>query len=141
MAMELELIPAGTRMTENGDGPAHDISSSAARTFLCTMNIAEQIEQESIDLAVWGSADGQDWGPKPLLKMPQRFYRGETRQVLDLTLKPEIRFIRASWELVRWGRVAPHPMFVVGFHLSEVPAFASQPAAPSAAEQNFSKPV
>ncbi len=131
--MELDLIPAGTRLTQNGEGEPHDISTSATRTFLCTMLIAEQIEQESLDIAVWGSADGQDWGTKPLLMMPQRFYRGETRQVLDLTLKPEIRFIRARWELVRWGRVAPHPMFVVGFHLGEVPAFARQPAAPSAA--------
>ena len=131
--MELDLIPADTRLTGNGEGEPHDIGTSATRTFLCTMLIAEQVEQESLDIAVWGSADGQGWGAKPLLMMPQRFYRGETRQVLDLTLKPEIRFIRARWELVRWGRVAPHPMFVVGFHLSEVPAFARQPAAPPAA--------
>jgi len=131
--MELDLIPAGTRLTQNGEGEPHDIGASGTRTFLCTMLIAEQIEQESLDIAVWGSVDGQDWGAKPLLMMPQRFYRGETRQVLDLTLKPEVRFIRARWELVRWGRVAPHPMFVVGFHLSEVPASARQPAAPSAA--------
>jgi hypothetical protein len=133
MAMELDLIPAETRLTENGEGEPHDISASGTRTFLCTMVIAEQIEQESIDIAVWGSADGQDWGAKPLLMMPQRFYRGETRQVLDLTPKPEVRFIRAKWELFRWGRVTPHPMFVAGFHLSEVPAFVRQSAAPSVA--------
>jgi hypothetical protein len=93
------------------------------------MAIGEQLEQESVDLSIWGSADGQNWGTMPLLRMPQRFYRGETRQVLDLTFKPEIKFLRAKWELFRWGRVAPHPMFVLGFHLSEVPAFAQQTAA------------
>jgi len=41
---------------------------------------------------------------------------------LDLTLVPEINFIRAGWELNRWGRVAPLPMFVLGLHLTEVPA-------------------
>lgn len=133
MAMELDLIPAGTRLIESGEGEPHDVSASATRTFLCTMLITDQIEQESIDISIWGSADGQDWSTKPLHMMPQRFYRGETRQVLDFTLKPDIRFVRAKWELVRWGRVAPHPMFVVGFHLSEVPAFARQNAAPSAA--------
>jgi hypothetical protein len=127
--MEFDLIPHGTKLTANGEGEAVDISPSGTRTFLCSMTITDQIEQESIDLSIWGSADGQNWGAKPLLMMPQRFYRGETRQVLDLSLKPEIRFIRAKWELFRWGRVAPHPMFVVGFHLSEVPAFARQPAA------------
>ena len=133
MAMELDLIPAGTRVRANGEGEAHDISASQTRTFLCSMVIADQIEQESIDISVWGSADGQNWGTKPLLMMPQRFYRGETRQVLDLTLKPEIRLIRAKWDLFRWGRVAPHPMFVVGFHLTEVPAFTRQPVAQPAA--------
>jgi hypothetical protein len=124
MAMELDLIPAGTRLTENGDGEARDISASKTRTFLCVMDITDQIEQESVDLSIWGSADGQDWGKMPQLKMPQRFYRGDTRQILDLSMKPEIRFLRARWELARWGRVAPHPMFVLGFHLTEVPAFA-----------------
>ncbi len=123
MAMEFDLIPAGTRLTANGDGEPRDIGSSQSRTFLCSMSIADQIEQESVDVSVWGSADGQDFGKMPLLKMPQRFYRGETRQILDLSHRPEIRFLRAKWELARWGRVAPHPMFVLGFLLSEVPAF------------------
>ncbi|HTS11517.1 MAG TPA: hypothetical protein VMH00_05320 [Candidatus Limnocylindrales bacterium] len=133
MAMEVELIAAGTKLSAKGEGASHDISASQTRTFLCAMDITDQIEQESIDLSVWGSEDGQNWGTKPLLMMPQRFYRGETRQILDLSLKPEIRFIRAKWDLFRWGRVAPHPMFVVGFHASEVPAFAQKTAAEPAA--------
>lgn len=127
MAMELRLIPQGTRVTSNGAGEAHDISTSETRTFLCSMVITDQIEQESVDISVWGSADGQNWGTKPLLMMPQRFYRGETRQILDLSLKPDIRFLRAKWDLFRWGRGTPHPVFVLGFHLREVPAFAHGP--------------
>jgi len=129
MAVEFVLIPSGTRLTANGEGQSFEISASETRTFLCSMEITDQMEQESLDVSVWGSADGQDFGKMPLLKMPQRFYRGETRQVLDLSLKPEIRFIRAKYDLTRWGRVAPHPMFVLGFHLSEIPAFAAQTAA------------
>jgi hypothetical protein len=129
MAVEFDLIPPGTRLTANGEGRPFEISSSQTRTFLCSMEITDQIEQESLDISVWGSADGQDFGKMPLLKMPQRFYRGETRQVLDLSLKPEIRFIRAKYDLTRWGRVAPHPMFVLGFQLSEIPAFTAQTAA------------
>ncbi len=128
MAMEFDLIPAGTRLTSNGDGESRDIGASQTRTFLCSMIITGQLEQESVDISIWGSANGQDWGKFPLLKMPQRFYRGETRQVLDLSLTPDVRFIRAKWELTRWGRVAPHPQFVLGFHLSEVPAFAHKTA-------------
>jgi hypothetical protein len=130
MAVEFDLIPPGTRLTANGDGEALNIDSSQTRTFLCSMDITEQIEQESVDVSIWGSVDGQDWGKMPLLKMPQRFYRGDTRQVLDLAMKPEIRFLRAKWELTRWGRVAPHPVFVLGFYLMEIQAFASQAVAP-----------
>jgi hypothetical protein len=129
MAVEFGLIPPGTRLTANGDGEALNIDSSQTRTFLCSMDITEQIEQESVDVSIWGSVDGQDWGKMPLLKMPQRFYRGDTRQVLDLAMKPEIRFLRAKWELTRWGRVAPHPLFVLGFYLIEIPAFASRAVA------------
>jgi len=52
-----------------------------------------------------------------------------------LVLVPEVKFIRARWDLNRWGRVAPLPMFQVGLHLEEVPAMPQQvsPASVSAA--------
>jgi hypothetical protein len=122
MAMEIDLIPPGTLVKENGYGAAVDIRTSSTRTFFCIMDIVDQIEQESLDVAVWGSTDGENWGAHPILKLPQQFYRGETRAVLDLALVPEVNFIRAGWELNRWGRVAPLPMFVLGLRVTEIPA-------------------
>jgi hypothetical protein len=127
--MQFDLIPPGTRVEANGEGEKVDISGSRTRTFLCTLAITDQIEQESLDVSIWGSGDGEIWETKPILKLPQQFYRGKTRMVLDLTLRPEVKFIRAKWELVRWGRVAPLPMFVIGLHLAEVEAM-SRPAPP-----------
>jgi hypothetical protein len=121
MPEKLELIPANTRLEATGDGASFDISASASRTFLCRLIVSEQIEQESLDVSIWGSADGQTWPKKPLLKLPQQFYRGTTKMVLDLSLRPEVKFIRARWELNRWGRVAPTAMFVAGMELAEVP--------------------
>ena len=126
MAMEFDLIPQGTLLQENGHGVTVDIRASSTRTFYCVMLILDQIEQESVDVSIWGSADGENWGTHPLLKLPQQFYRGETRAVLELNLAPEVNFIRAGWELNRWGRVAPLPMFVLGLHLTEVPAMKRQ---------------
>ena len=117
----LDLIPRDTRMEANGEGAAFDISGSATRTFLCRLTVRDQIEQESLDVSIWGSADGQTWTKKPLLKLPQQFYRGTTRLILDLSLRPDTKFIRAGWELNRWGRVAPTPMFVAGLELEEIP--------------------
>ncbi len=122
MAMEFDLIPNDTLVRENGVSAAVDIRASQTRTFFCVMNITDQIEQESLDVSIWASADGENWGTHPVLKLPQQFYRGETRAVLDMTQIPEINFVRAAWELNRWGRVAPLPMFVLGLHVKEIPA-------------------
>jgi hypothetical protein len=126
MTTKLDLIPPDTRLEANGDGAAFDISASESRTFLCRLSISDQIEQESLDVSIWGSADGQDFGKKPLLKLPQQFYRGTTKMVLDLMLRPEVKFIRARWELNRWGRVSPLPMFVAGLEVSEIPAMSRE---------------
>ena len=119
--MKLTLIPANTKMEGNGDGGSLDISSSATRTFLCLLRVADQLEQESLDVSIYGSADATTWTPKPLLKFPQQFYRGHAKMVFDISLRPEIKFVRARWELNRWGRGAPRPMFVAGLELTEVP--------------------
>jgi hypothetical protein len=121
MPMQLQLIPPDTRMEASADGASFNISESATRTFLCRLTVTEQIEQESLDVSIWGSADGETWPKRPLLKLPQQFYRGTTKLVLDLSLRPEVKFIRARWDLNRWGRVAPTPMFVAGIDLVEIP--------------------
>ena len=133
MPPKLELIPANTKMEGNGDGAAFDISASATRTFLCLLTVADQIEQESLDVSIYGSVDGEKWTPKPLLKLPQQFYRGTTKMVLDLSLRSEVKFIRGRWELNRWGRGAPLPMFVAGLELKEVPAMSRLSVPKSAA--------
>ena len=121
MPMQLQLIPADTRMEASADGASFNISESATRTFLCRLTVSDQIEQESLDVSIWGSADGEVWPKRPLLKLPQQFHRGTTKLVLDLSLRPEVNFIRARWDLNRWGRVAPTPMFVAGMDLAEIP--------------------
>ena len=119
--LEFSLIPVGTRLDSNADGAPLDISETVSRTFFCTLTIADQIEQESLDVSIWGSADGHDFGKRPLLKLPQQFYAGTTKMVLDVSLRPELKFLRARWELNRWGRVAPAPVFVAGLQLEEIP--------------------
>jgi hypothetical protein len=121
MPTKLELIPADTRMEANGYGASFNISESASRTFFCRLTVTDQTEQESLEVSIWGSADGETWPKKPLLKLPQQFYRGTTKIVLDLSMRPEVKFIRAHWDLNRWGRVAPTPMFVAGMEIVEVP--------------------
>lgn len=129
MVLHFSLIPAGSKLESNADGQSIDISSSETRTFLCCLTVTEQLEQESLDVSIWGSADGQNFGKRPLLKIPQQFYCGTTKMVLDISLRSEVRFLRAKWEVNRWGRVAPTPMFIAGLDLEEVPPMSREAAA------------
>ena len=131
--MKITLIPRNTKMEANGNGDSFDISASSTRTFLCLLTVIDQLEQESLDVSIYGSADGATWTSKPLLKLPQQFYRGHSKMVLDLSLRPEIKFIRARWELNRWGRGAPLAMFVAGLELIEVPPMSRETPGKSAA--------
>lgn len=128
MPLIFSLISANTKLESNGDGPSIDVSATETRTFLCRLTVTDQLEQESLDVSIWGSADGQDFGKRPLLKLPQQFYRGTTKMVLDITFRTEVKFLRAKWELNRWGRVAPTPMFVAGLELEEVPSMSRDTA-------------
>jgi len=131
--MKLTLIPRNTRMEANGNGDSFDVSRSSTRTFLCVLIVTDQLEQESLDVSIYGSVDGATWTSKPLLKLPQQFYRGHAKMVLDLSLRPDIKFLRARWELNRWGRGAPLAMFVAGLELTEVPPMSRETPGKSAA--------
>jgi hypothetical protein len=116
------LVPQSTTVTAKGDGEATDVSSASSRTFLLTLNIVETVEQESLDVSVFGSADGTTWDAKPILSFAQKFYRGETPMLLELEGQPNVKFVRAHWEVNRWGRGPEQPMFVFQVGLKEVPA-------------------
>ena len=119
---ELILVPAGTVVSAKGDGPSVDVSAAENRVFLATLSIAKIIEQESLDVSIFGSADGTTWGAKSIVAFPQKFYCEEAPLLLDLTGHPDVRFVRAHWEVARWGRGTETPMFEFGVSVKEVPA-------------------
>jgi len=104
-----------------GDGPAVDLSGSSGRVFLVTLEITKIIEQESLDVSLQGSADGATWEAKPVAAFPQKFYCGQSPLILDLTAHPEMKFVRAHWEVARWGRGTETPMFEFDLRLKEIP--------------------
>jgi hypothetical protein len=116
------LVSENTVVSAKGDGSTVDVSSAGNRAFLLSLNITEIIEQESLDVSVYGSPDGAAWGPKPLTYFPQKFYRAEHPMLLDLTAHSEVKFLRAHWEVARWGRGTEIPMFKFGVSIREVPA-------------------
>jgi hypothetical protein len=119
---ELILVSSGTVASVKGDGPAVDVSGTSNRVFLVTLSITKIIEQESLDVSIYGSVDGSTWEPKSLAAFRQEFYTGEFPLLLDLSAIPGIKFVRAHWEVARWGRGTETPMFEFGVTMKEVPA-------------------
>ena len=122
MATTEAVLVAPQTVTAKGDGPAVDVSAATSRVFLVTLSITKIIEQEALGLSIYSSPDGTTWGTKPIAEVPQKFYCGETPLLLDLTAHADVKFVRAHWEVARWGRGTETPMFEFSVALKEVPA-------------------
>jgi hypothetical protein len=120
--IDTSLVAAQTVVSAKGDGTAVDVSAAANRVFLVTLAITKIIEQESLDVSIYGSPDGTTWDAKSIAAFPQKFYDGDSPLLLDLTAHADVKFVRAHWECARWGRGTETPMFEFGVTLKEVPA-------------------
>src|SRR6202044_2608995 len=118
----VDLVAGKPVVTAKGGEPPVDVSPAASPVFLLTLEITDIIEQESLDVSVYGSADGTAWSPKPIVAFPQKFYREQSVLLLDLTAHPDVKFVRAHWDVARWGRETEAVMFEFGVTLREVPA-------------------
>lgn len=100
--------------TEDGGGKEFALGTSRGKSLLLSLEITRIIEQESLDVSIWGSADGEHW--RQLATYPQKFYCGTYLLMLDLSSHSEIRYVRAQWRMSRWG--VGEPAVLAGFCLS-----------------------
>lgn len=115
------LLPEASVITSNGDSAPVEIAAAEHRVFLVTLAITSVVEQESIELGVFASADGTTWETKPLAVLQQKFYPGEYPLLVDLSEGADVRFLRAHWDVGRWGRGTKTPRFEMSVRLREVP--------------------
>jgi hypothetical protein len=113
------LLPE-TTVREAGNGADLEIGDHGGGTLILTLGITRIIEQESIDVSIWGSADGKDFGAKPIITFPQKFYCGTYQLLLDLSDHPEVKHLRAKWTVNRWGKGDPKPLFTVYLFVQEM---------------------
>jgi hypothetical protein len=106
------LLPE-TTVREAGTGPDINLGDRAPGTLILTLGITRIIEQESIDVSIWGSADGADWGAKALISFPQKFYCGTYQILFDLAERPGVKYLRTKWQVNRWGKGDPKPLFSI----------------------------
>ena len=114
---------------EDGFSPEIELGAAQGKLIVITLGITRIIEQESLDASIWGSADKQNWGARPLVSFPQKFYCGVYTIMLELTEHPDVRYLRAQWKMSRWGRGDPKPLFGFYVFAREAPAAALAGAA------------
>jgi hypothetical protein len=96
-----------------GTGPALDLGAAQGGMVLLTLGITRIIEQESLDVSIWGSMDNADWGAKPLIRFPQKFYCGTYQIALDLSRSTPVEYVRVQWQASRWGKGDAKPLFAL----------------------------
>jgi hypothetical protein len=106
-----EFLLTETTVREAGVGPVISLGANQGGVLILTLGITRIVEQESLDLSIVGSTDGTDWGAKPLISFPQKFYCGTYQLILDLTDRPDVKCIRAKWQVNRWGKGDSTPLF------------------------------
>jgi len=108
------LLPESIARAD-GTGPEIDLGSKRGKLLVLTLGITRILEQESLELSVCGSPDGQKWGSKPLAKFPPKFYCGLYSILLNLGSQNDVRFVRVQWKMSRWSKRESMPMF--GFYV------------------------
>lgn len=114
------LVPQDTVVQAPGQGKPLELGARAGKSVLLVLHIADAIEQETLDVSIWGAEDGDNWGEKPLFSFPQQFYRGDTPAAVHLNLRPEINFLQARWAVNRFGRGYAQPYFRFGLEVQNL---------------------
>ncbi len=110
--MLLLLLPENVAR-QDGFGSEIALESKRGKPLLLKLGITRSMEQEALEISIWGSSDRRNWAM--LQVFPQKFYCGTYTLHLDLSRLPEIRYLRAHWKMNRWAR-GEDPLF--GFYLT-----------------------
>jgi hypothetical protein len=108
------LVPE-TEQRADGESAPIELGDSRGRSLSLTLGITRIVEQESLDVSVVGSVDGENWEAEPLVSFPQKFYCGTYTILLDLSKNPDVKHVKVAWKMSRWGRGEPKPLF--GFYV------------------------
>ena len=112
-SMDMYLLPEGVAR-QDGSGRVIALDAARGKPLLLRLGITRIMEQESLDISLWGSADKLTW--KLLQVFPPKFYCGNYSLPLNLARYPDVRYLRADWKMSRWLRNdEPAPLF--GFYL------------------------
>lgn len=93
---------------ESGESVVFDMREHAGQNLLLTFGITHAVEQESIGIAIHGSADGLTWSPRPTVSFAPKSYCGTYQLILP---KGDARYLKAAWKVARWSPGGHRPYF------------------------------
>jgi hypothetical protein len=110
MRHPLYLVPEQLSRND-GIGPVLDLGHCCGKLLVLTLGINHVTEHAGLTVSIWASPDGLDWGTKPLVSFPQKYYCGLYSLLLNLVAHPEIRYLRPQWNMKAWRQMDASPLF------------------------------
>jgi len=101
------LLPESARQND-GVGPVVALDQYCGKLLVITLGITDIVERTGLTVSVWGSPDQIEW--KPLVTFRQRQYCGVYSVLLNLAIDPDVRYLRAHWNMNRWGKGERTPL-------------------------------
>jgi hypothetical protein len=103
------FVLAETVVREDGHGPEIALEASMGRALMLTLGITRVLERETLEVSVQASRDGSIW--QRLAAFPKKSYCGTYSLLVDLSSRPEMRFLRIHWSVNRWDNAMQKPVF------------------------------
>ncbi len=120
----LDFVIRETTVREAGESAVFHLSKYSDNTLLLTLGITHAMQQETLDLEIFTSGDGEAWSKTPVVSFRQKSYCGTYHVSLP---RSGAKFLKAAWQLSRWRHTEGLPLF--RFYLAAEPARAMAGAA------------
>jgi len=102
---------ANCLVSADGFGPPIALGPLEAQPLVIRLQIDHTVQHKSLSISVWGSADGAEWGDRPLAALPPKTYCGDYLMRLDLSQHPEVRYLRVGWKTSSWHQTNAVTLF------------------------------
>ncbi len=97
-----------TTVRESGESALFEIARDESGQLLLTFGITHAVENQSVNLEIHSSLDGETWALRPFAAFPAKCYCGEYPMMLPLR---DARFLKVKWRVSRWSRSGDRPFF------------------------------
>lgn len=112
------LIPESD-LTCEGLGPTVSLGTHLGEVVLLDLEITRVVERGSLEVSLWGSEDGQNWGCSPMVMFPKKYFCGTYELRWDSRSRPEVRYLRAQWQVQKVGGRGAKALFTATLGMRE----------------------